>query len=236
MIAYDKKSSHLSLSNQELGGFGVFFASLWFHAKIQPGDIGKAWRKEGARIDSGAISTLMYNVASQKCPKRNSSKTANNQQATQAGSLLFQQNQPLAFAKCSDVTNWDSDTFEFADSTSTMCHFQPSEDWVADGRCPSKLVTLKFILNIVYIYIYVSVLNWKPHTIENTNTQHAMRVTSFTIFVMCHVLEECCNGPRRWWDASLLKELTGLLVLIAKYDDLTRSRSNGCISHVQFHI
>ena len=31
-------------------------------------------------------------------------------------------------------------------------------------------------------------------------------------------------------------ELTGLLVLIAKYDDLTRSVSNGCISHVQFHI
>ena len=235
MIAYDKKSSHLSLSNQELGGFGVFFASLWFHAKIQPGDIGKAWRKEGARIDSGAISTLMYNVASQKCPKRNSSKTANNQQATQAGSLLFQQNQPLAFAKCSDVTNWDSDTFEFADSTSTMCHFQPSEDWVADGRCPSKLVTLKFILNIVYIYMCQFWIG--SHIQLRTQTPNMPCESHHLPSLWCATCWRSVAMVRE--DDETLHfyiELTGLLVLIAKYDDLTRSGSNGCISHVQFHI
>lgn len=204
MIAYDKKSSHLSLSNQELGGFGVFFASLWFHAKIQPGDIGKAWRKEGARIDSGAISTLMYNVASQKCPKRNSSKTANNQQATQAGSLLFQQNQPLAFAKCSDVTNWDSDTFEFADSTSTMCHFQPSEDWVADGRCPSKLVTLKFILNIVYIYIYICV-SFELEATYNWEHKHPTCHASHIIYHLCDVPRV---GGVLQWSAKMMRRFT----------------------------
>ena len=69
------------------------------------------------------------------------------------------------------IQNRHSDTLDSQIPPRPCLHFQPLEAWVADGRCPSKLVTLKFILNI-YVSLSGSHIRLRTQTPNKPCVSH----------------------------------------------------------------